>query len=75
MNRRSLLALGSALLAGCSVLPTRENQQRRDWPLVPRRPSVAPPLRNGRVLLIRTTSAEPGRTKSGLLRERARRRE
>jgi cholesterol transport system auxiliary component len=60
MNRRSLLTLGSALLAGCSVLPARENQQRRDWPLVPRRSSVVPPPKNGRILLIRTMTAAPG---------------
>ena len=60
MNRRSLLALGVGWLAGCSVLPTRPYQQRRDWPLVPRRASVAPPRKNGRILLIRTMAAAPG---------------
>ena len=59
MKRRYLIA-GSAWLAGCSVLPTREYQQRRDWPLEPRRPSVAPPVRNGRVLQVRTMTAAPG---------------
>ena len=60
MNRRSLLGLGSMLLASCSVLPAREYQQRRDWQLMPRRVSVAPPRKNGRLLLIRTMSAGPG---------------
>lgn len=60
MKRRSLLGLGSMLLASCSVLPAREYQQRRDWSLTPRRASVAPPGKNGRLLLIRTMSAGPG---------------
>ncbi len=59
MKRRFFLTI-SALTAGCSVLPAREYQQRRDWPLVPRRPSVAPTRRGGRVLLVRTVSAAPG---------------
>ncbi len=59
MKRRFLL-VAAALAGGCSVLPTREYQQRRDWPLLPRRPSVAAPRKGGRVLLARTVSAAPG---------------
>lgn len=59
MKRRFLLAAMSAA-GGCSVLPTREYQQRRDWPLVPRRAAVAPPRKGARVLLVRTMSAAPG---------------
>jgi cholesterol transport system auxiliary component len=60
MNRRSFISIGAAALAGCSVLPAQEYQQRRDWPLVPRRSSALPPPRNGRVLLVRTMAAGPG---------------
>lgn len=66
MNRRSFLLLSGALLGGCSVLPTRDYQQRRDWPLNPRRASVAPPRANGRVLLIRTMTAAPGMDARGV---------
>lgn len=64
MKRRLLLAAG--LLAGCSVLPAQQYQQRRDWPLVPRRPETAPSRRGERVLLIRTVSAAPGLEARGL---------
>ena len=66
MNRRFLLTLGSALLAGCSVLPARGVQQRRDWPLVPRRAAIVPSARNGRALLIRTMTAGPGLESRGV---------
>ena len=66
MNRRIFLVLGGVLLTGCSILPAREYQQRRDWPLVPRRASVVPPPRNGRVLLIRTMTAAPGLDARGI---------
>ena len=59
MKRRFLL-IASIAMAGCSVLPTREYQQRRDWSLIPRRSSVAPFRRGGRVLLVRTMTAAPG---------------
>jgi cholesterol transport system auxiliary component len=59
MNRRLLLA-GIGALGGCSVLPTREYQQRRDWPLLPQRPAAMPFKRGGQVLLIRTVTAAPG---------------
>jgi cholesterol transport system auxiliary component len=66
MNRRQLLPLGAAFLGACSVLPTRDNQQRRDWPLTPRRPAELPPTKNGRTLLIRTMSAGPGMDARGV---------
>jgi len=66
MNRRQLLPLGAAFLGACSVLPTRDNQQRRDWPLTPRRPAELPPAKNGRTLLIRTMSAGPGMDARGV---------
>ena len=59
MKRRILLA-GIGALGGCSVLPAREYQQRREWPLLPQRPSAMPFERGGRVLLIRTLTAAPG---------------
>lgn len=66
MNRRFLLACGGALLAGCSVLPSREYQQRRDWPLAPRRPTALPPRRAGKALLVRTVAAAPGMEARGV---------
>jgi ABC-type uncharacterized transport system auxiliary subunit len=66
MRRRLILGAAPAFLAGCSVLPTREYQQRRDWPLLPRRSTVAASRKRGRVLLIRTVSAAPGREARGV---------
>jgi len=67
MKRRSILTLGLLLLARCSVLPAREYQQRRDWPLLPLRPAGGPMgNRRGKVLLIRTVSAAPGLEARGL---------
>jgi len=85
MRRRRLLggmaatALTTALGgAGCSVLPGQPYLQRRDWPLVVRRPGefaadlpgnlpAAPPRRpDGRVLLVRTVQAGPGLEARGL---------
>lgn len=64
MNRRTLLigtaALGTVALGGCSVLPAQPYQERRDWPLVVRRPTARPPARRGRVLLVRSLGAAPG---------------
>jgi len=82
MRRRWLLggmagtALATALGGGgCSVLPTQPYLERRDWPLVVRRPDVAGAAkgsvggsapRGGRVLLVRTVSAGPGLETRGL---------
>jgi len=65
MRRRSVLA-GVAALGGCSLLPSTPYVQRRDWPLDVRRPSTAPPRRNGRVLLVRSIRAGPGLDERGL---------
>jgi cholesterol transport system auxiliary component len=53
-------------LAGCSVLPSQSYQERRDWPLVVRRPEALPARRNGKVLLVRTVSAAPELEARGL---------
>jgi len=57
---------GVAALGGCSLLPSTPYVQRRDWPLDVRRPSTAPPRRNGRVLLVRSIRAGPGLDERGL---------
>jgi len=64
-GRRWLLA-GGAALAGCSVLPQQPYLQRRNWPLVVRRPSSLPPNPRGRVLLVREIQAGPGLESNGL---------
>jgi ABC-type uncharacterized transport system auxiliary subunit len=60
-------ALGGA---GCSVLPSQPYLQRRDWPLVVRRPADLPPTLPGRpasrVLLMRAGQAGPGLETRGL---------
>ena len=75
MKRRSLLigtaaagaaALGTTALGGCSVLPSQPYQERRDWPLVVRRPTARPPARRGRVLLVRGLEAAPGMEARGV---------
>ncbi len=66
MNRRHLFPLGAAFLGGCSVLPAQKDQQRRDWPLTPRRPTALGSARNGRTLLIRTMAAGPGMDARGV---------
>ena len=64
MNRR--LALASLLaLAGCG-LSQRPYLERRQWPLIVRRPTTLPPRRRGRVLLVRTIRASPGLEARGL---------
>jgi cholesterol transport system auxiliary component len=64
-SRRLALA-GMISLAGCSVLPSQSYQERRDWPLVVRRPEALPARRNGKVLLVRTVSAAPELEARGL---------
>ena len=66
MKRRSIFAIGLTLLARCSVLPKRDYQERRDWPLLPVRPATAGARGRGKVLLIRTMSAAPGLEARGL---------
>ncbi len=65
MKRRWFLATG-LVSAGCSVLPTQPYQQRRDWPLLPKREAVLTPRRGGPVLLIRTMTAGPGLDARGI---------
>jgi cholesterol transport system auxiliary component len=65
MMRRVWLA-GAAALAGCSVLPQQPYLQRRDWPLLARRPAALPPRTKGPVLLVRGVQAAPGLESRGL---------
>jgi ABC-type uncharacterized transport system auxiliary subunit len=57
---------GTLSLAGCSLLPSQPYEERRDWPLVVRRPVTLPPRRNGKVLLARTVTAAPELATRGL---------
>jgi len=64
-------ALATALGgAGCSVLPGQPYLERRDWPLVVRRPeglpAALPSRTDRRVLLVRTIQAGPGLETRGL---------
>jgi ABC-type uncharacterized transport system auxiliary subunit len=65
LSRRAVLA-ASAALCGCSVLPTRDYQERRQWPLdVP--PPAPTAVTTGRhVLLLRALRAGPGLDARGL---------
>jgi len=65
MMRRALLALA---VGGCSILPQRPYLEKREWPLLGRRPAVRPARTGGRVLLIRTLSAAPGLEARGFQR-------
>lgn len=65
MRRRGLLA-GAAALTGCSVLPQQPYTQKRDWPLLARRPVALPPPTGGKVLLVRSIQAAPGLRVRGL---------
>jgi ABC-type uncharacterized transport system auxiliary subunit len=60
------MALAAALaLAGCG-LDTRPYVERRDWPLLARRPQALPPRPGGPVLLVRGFAAGPGMEARGL---------
>jgi ABC-type uncharacterized transport system auxiliary subunit len=65
LPRRAVLT-ASAAICGCSVLPTRPYQERREWPLeVP--PPAADTAATGRhVLLLRALRAGPGLDARGL---------
>ena len=65
LGRRAILGCAGAL-AGCSVLPERPYQERREWPLDVRRPEVAPANPRGPVLLVRSLRAGPGLDDRGL---------
>jgi ABC-type uncharacterized transport system auxiliary subunit len=62
---RRIVLLGSGVLAGCSVLPARPYQERREWPL-----DVPPPQAAGgmgrKVLLLRALRGAPGMDTRGL---------
>jgi ABC-type uncharacterized transport system auxiliary subunit len=65
MRRRAWLG-AVAGLAACSVLPQQPYVARRDWPLLARRPVVAPPRKGGAVLLVRSVQPGPGLETRGL---------
>jgi len=70
-TRRAVLACGAAL-AGCSVLPERPYQERREWPLEVRRAGApAPKPARGLILLVRAMRAGPGLDARGLRRKLA----
>jgi cholesterol transport system auxiliary component len=58
--RRRVVLLGLAALSGCSLLPSGNYIQRRDWPLDVHRASVLPSRVRGKVLLVREIRAGPG---------------
>jgi ABC-type uncharacterized transport system auxiliary subunit len=64
MTRRGFLFL-PLLLAACG-LSERPYTERRQWPLVLRRPNTLPPRRGGPVLEVRTLNAGPGLESRGL---------
>lgn len=64
-SRRCVLA-GGAALAGCSVLPARPYQERREWPLTVQRPVSVPSGARGPVLMVREMQAAPGLDTRGL---------
>lgn len=64
--RRRLVLASALLVAGCSLLPSQPYVQRRNWPLVVRRPTTLAPRANGKVLLVRTVSAAPELATRGL---------
>ena len=68
MNRRHILAIVPALaLAGCgTILSTREAVEKRNWPMLVRRPESVLPKMGGRVLLVRGFAAAPGLDRRGL---------
>jgi len=65
MKRR--LVLGAALGAtACSVLPSQNYLERRNWPMAVTRETVLPPRPGGRVLLVRSIQAGPELATRGL---------
>jgi cholesterol transport system auxiliary component len=63
MNRRALLA--ALALSGCG-LAERPYAERRQWPLVARRPRAEPARRGAPILLVRGLRAGPGLEQRGL---------
>lgn len=70
MNRRTLLATLPLAFSGCG-LSQRPYLERRQWPLIVRRPVALPPRPGGRVLLVRAIRAAPGLDVRGLQTMRA----
>jgi cholesterol transport system auxiliary component len=69
LSRRALMRLalpGLCGLAACSVLPQRPYEERREWPLLVRRPGTRPPEPDAPVLLVRSFTAAPGLRERGL---------
>lgn len=64
MRRRAVLGL-PLLLAACG-LSERPYTERREWPLLIRRPDAQPPRRGGPVLEVRPINAGPGLEVRGL---------
>jgi ABC-type uncharacterized transport system auxiliary subunit len=69
MRRRAVL-VAAAALGGCG-LSTRPYVERRDWPLLVRRPQALPPRVGAPVLLVRSLRAGPGMEARGLQTLRA----
>ncbi|HTR17990.1 MAG TPA: ABC-type transport auxiliary lipoprotein family protein [Acetobacteraceae bacterium] len=70
LPRRALMGLalpGLLGIAACSVLPERPYQERREWPLMTRRPGTREPPQDAPTLLIRSLAAAPGLRERGLL--------
>ena len=53
-------------MAGCSILPSQPYTEKRDWPLVVRRPTSLPVPSRGKILLVRTLRAAPQLEDRGL---------
>lgn len=65
LSRRAVLT-ASAAVCGCSVLPTRAYQERREWPLDVPPPAAAAATTGRHVLLLRALRAGPGLDARGL---------
>jgi cholesterol transport system auxiliary component len=59
MKRRVFL-LAATALGGCSLLPSSNYLQRRDWPLNVQRDTTLPAPPHGKILLVRAIRAAPG---------------
>lgn len=66
MKRRGLVLGGAVALSGCGSLIQRPFEERRQWPLVVRRPASQPLRTRGQVLLVRAIAAAPGLSARGL---------
>jgi ABC-type uncharacterized transport system auxiliary subunit len=64
--RRRILLLGAAALGGCSLLPSSDYLQQREWPLDVHRDTTLPAPSRGKVLLVRTIRSGPGLEERGM---------